>query len=426
MTTAIGWRRRLPPPIRGRWGAVAFVVSALAVVVVLGRLRPPLGPEDIQRSPVARTGSLTVSVAGGGTVGAGDDIELTIDGAEAGVGLRAEVETGYGVEEVFITPTETTAELTIPAFVGPASGVAAVTVVQEDRVASTVLTIEPSEVAGPIDVYLGPRTVVADAAHFVMLVAVPTDSYGNPVASGTTVDFTTTRPDLRVEASQDNTENLLAWYEVFSSTRAGRTRVATESGTAAAPERTFLEVAGLPTPFALEPPGPLPPADGHALVTIATPVLADLFGNTLPDGTATVLDVQGVTGPRRIHGLTVDGRAEYTLEVPDRPGVVTLVATASGVRSLPLELAFESAVESVEGRIEYTDDATFVHVGPIRSIRGSFVPEGTAAVVTAADGTEVVASLGLGSGTAEFSPAVDLSTAVVTVLGERFEIEGPR
>ena len=93
------------------------------------------------------------------------------------------------------------------------------------------------------------------------------------------------------------------------------------------------------------------------------------------------------------------------------------MATASGVSSEPLTLDFASAVESLVAEVEFVEGGSLVHVGPVRSVRGSFVPEGSTATVTAADGTVRLVDLSLGVGTATFAPSVELEPVTVEVLG---------
>ncbi len=442
------------------------------------------------------------------SVEAGNAIPVTVSGLRPGVPLELTVEAGYGLRPLIIEPDTDTVQVNIPPIDGPASGTAVITAIQEagpgvnsiddtpdadqeqpvpgqlasreddpttdsgepetgtgtdtdtdtqppiplgweqrPRVASATVEIEPGPPIDPMDAYLGPRTVIADGAHFVMIVTVPTDRFGNPVEPGTVVDYTVTRADLEVEQADAPTEHLLSWFEVFSNTVAGRTRIgaqveqvsgvlpsstnsdpSSDDGPVTASERTFLEVAGIPVAHSLELLDAVPVADGQALIRARTSVLEDRFGNVLPDGTVVTLDADGVGGIRRLNSQTNGGRAEFTYEVPEQPGRVTLKATASGVSGEPLVLRFEPAVESFNAWMEPQLETVLVHVGPVRSIRDSYVPEGTVAEVTmtGSNGKEIVrrVDLTLGAGTAFFPSDVDTSTAVVRVLGEELVLTG--
>ena len=417
--TALLHRWKALPKSRRRRLEIAGVVTLVGLWMFWPRADD--GPPIIPPPTIAMTDVLTIDAPE--RVNAGEDFSIDVSGATPGVEIRAILEAGYGLIEYPFTPETEDTRIDVTAVDGPASGTVLLTVAQGDAVANQIIEIEPGPPTDPIDVYLGPRTVIADAAHFVMLVAIPEDEFGNPVAEGTRVDFTTTRPNLVVEEESDETEDLLAWYEVFSRTVTGRTRIATESGDAGAPERDFLEVADIPIPFTIELVDPVVPADGQALIRVRSEVLVDQFGNVMPDGIVAYLDAEGVTGTRRIHGQTIDGRAEFTLEVPDRPGEATLMIVASGTRSEPLDVDFPTAIASMAGEVEKTELATIVHVGPIRSVRGSFVPEGALAEVTLADGTTATADLSLGVGTAFFPANADTSRVTIQVLGSELTLE---
>ncbi len=416
-------RPSISRPSISRKRVVGIAIVLLVAFVGLRLLR---GSElaDIEPPVVALEGTLTLTLPE--KISAGEGFVLGIDDVEPGVVVLAILDAGYGLRQLAITPSGPSAELEVAPFDGPASGQVLLSVIQGEATATAIVEVEPGPPVDPIDVYLGPRTVIADTEHFVMLVAVPEDDWGNPVAEGTFVDFKTTRADQGVEVQRYPTEDLLAWYEVFSGTVAGRSRISAVSGAAGAPERTFLEVADIPNSYSLELLETLLPADGSALLTIRTEVLADRFGNVLPDGTVVALDAEGVTGIRRIHSQTIDGRGEFTLEVPDEPGKVTLVATASGVQSEPLELDFTSAVTSLEAEVELAPEVAIVHIGPVRSVRDSYVPEGTVATVTAADGTVAIADLSLGVGTAFLPPETDMSRVTVEVLGTKIIVRADR
>lgn len=399
-------------------------ISTLLVllVVLLQQRRTAVNPTEAPAPPTIAMIDVLL-VAAPERVAAGEDFSIDIDGVTPGAEVRATLEAGYGLTEFTFMPDDTSARVDVTAIDGPASGSVLLTITHDDAVATQVIEIEPGPPTDPIDVYLGPRTVIADGAHFVMLVAIPEDEFGNPVAEGTQVDFTTTRPNLAVEPETDETEHLLAWYEVFSRTVTGRSRIATESGDAGAPERDFLEVADIPVPFDIELVDPIVPADGQALIRVRSDVLVDEFDNVMPDGVVAYLDTSGVTGIRRIHGQTIDGRAEFTLEVPDRPGEVGLQIIASGTRSNELDIVFPSAVAALDGRIERDELSMMVHVGPVRSVRGSFVPDGSVAEVTLADGSIRRVDLVLGVGTAFFPVDADARVATIRVLGSEITIE---
>jgi len=128
-----------------------------------------------------------------------------------------------------------------------------------------------------------------------MIVAVPADSYGNPVITGTDVEYTLTRPGGETSTDAAPTEKLLSYIDVGSRTTTGRNVVSARTGEAQGPERIFDEVAAFAVPFDIEIVGEIPVANGRDLFGISTAELFDRFGNRLPDGTIGHLELSGVT-----------------------------------------------------------------------------------------------------------------------------------
>jgi len=403
-------------------GKIIILVSGAAFLLALLLLRKPASVEyQITALEVSENTEIEIQIAE--SFKAGEPITGTISGLKANTRLSISAETGYAKRTISATPTKDVYEFEFPAIQGPASGAVVINATQENRTASKIIEITPDKPVDPIDVYLGPRTVIADEEHFVMQVAVPEDKWGNPIDAGTGVDFSVTRSDQSSEEYVSETKNLLAWIEIFSTTTAGRTRVSTSIGNIGAAERDFLEVAGIPTDFTVELVDPLVPADGHALIRVTTSDLTDEFGNVMPDGTSATLDTKGATGVRRISGQTIDGKAEFVLQAPDKPGVVTLSVTASGTQSEPLEIIFESGIDSFEATATTTDGKLFVNVGPVISARGSFVPDGTKAKATLDNGETKTVEIEQGYAKLEFPSELEVNELEIEILGQTKSVE---
>lgn len=383
---------------------VAMILAAAGLFASSGADEPAKGYLEI--------GELSLTMPS--SAQANESFEIEVDGATPGEVVEITVDAGYDNRRFTVEAQSGTTTVTIPALTYPGSGLTIVTASSERKVGRASIDLLPDVAASPIDLYIGPRTVVADTETFSMMVAVPTDATGNPVANGTEISYLVTRPSLLTEESVRGTDGLLSYVEVFSSTVAGRTRLAASVDTATGPERSFLEVAGLPVSFALNPVDPLPPADGQALIRLRTDVLVDEFENELPNGTAVYLDASGATGIRRLQSVTIDGVAEFVLEVPDQPGEVTVIATASGTQSAPNTLAFSSAVTELPVTLTDHPDGTLVSIGRVLSARQNYVPDGTVAEIRT-EGNVIELPLELGR--AEAIVAETEGSVTVAVLG---------
>ncbi|MEI7771489.1 MAG: hypothetical protein WCI67_15970 [Chloroflexales bacterium] len=249
------------------------------------------------------------------------------------------------------------------------------------------LTITPGPPVDPVVPLVGPRTIIADGAHWGTALAIPFDAYGNPVAEGTPVTFSLQRPGAQAETFSAPVTNMLAWRRVFSATRAGRTTITVSVGAARGPDASLIETPGWPAPFALSA-SPLGlPADGQQLVTLRTQPVVDAYGNPMLDGTLVTFVAEVPGGQLRfIPAYTIDAVAEAQIQAPTEPGAVTVRATLYGIESAPLQIVFAPgpAVGSIPvgAQVDAEGGAVVISAGPLLAALGQFAPEATAVQVT--------------------------------------------
>lgn len=355
---------------------VGAVLLLLALLLALVLLRG--GPTTYQ--PVAVVDENVLEIAVPTAVAAGSGFEVIVADLTTEP-VSVAIDDGYSLRTFTQKPTNGVATIQIPPTEGPSSGVVRVSALSGLRSGTSTIVVTPSTAVDPHDLYLGPRTILADGVDHTMIVAAPKDRFGNPVATGTNVDYIFTRPDLSVETDDRETDHLLSYSRITARTVAGKTRVAVTSDDATAREMTFLSVANQPEPFTLTVIDPVVPADGATVLRVRTDVLVDQFGNVLPDGVDTSLSVVGVTGTRRVKGETIKGVAEFSVEAPVRPGDVTMTAIASGQPSESLTFSFPPAVTRIPFAIAPDEDGLRISIGPVLTTRGAYVAEGTVAIV---------------------------------------------
>ena len=312
-------------------------------------------------------------------------LPVTITGVIPGDVVSVIIESSYGIRPIEVIAESTSIQVEIAPSDHAEAGLVVIDVWSPNGYGSTTVELTPGEAVGPLDVYLGPRTMFANGNDLAMVVAVPVDVQGNPVATGTRVDTRTIRPDRSVEVDATTTSGLLGYRIIFSETLAGATTVSATSGAAIGPARRVDEVANTPVDLDLVLLDPVPPADGTALVRMATNELVDQFGNLLPDGTIVTLDAVGVTGVRRQTAATIAAVATFVVQVPDLPGQATLTAYVSTATSPPLVVDFEPAVAELPVRVTVPDEVDVglqIEVGAVTTPLGSLIPDGTHALIT--------------------------------------------
>lgn len=287
---------------------------------------------------------------------------------------------------------------------------------QAEIQAESSLTIVPGPPAEPVIPLVGARSIVADGAHWSMIVVVVTDALGNPVAEGTEVHMQAQKPTRQIEEHQFSVHHLLAWARIYSGTKAGRTVISTHSGKAYGPDSLLLEVPGWPVPFEIYTEWRALPADGEALVRLYTAVLQDQFGNVVPDGTLVNFVAERVTaenvlpdpgappsvlsryhfpysqnlGRRIIPAYTLNGVAEIPLQAPQAAGSFNVHATLYGIRSTVQQITFTPSPS--EGRfpitavVEEEENLLVVDAGPILGTLAQYVPDGTVVKFQIQDG----------------------------------------
>ena len=428
----MGRHRRSERLADPRWLLAQIVVASVGIFV-LGRDTPPTFDPP---APTVSTGPLELDAPA--TVAAGQPFTVTVRGSTVGETIIAMIDGGYGTRRVVVPSEGPETEIEIDAAATAASGVVLVTAMTGTGVATASLEITPGAAVDPVELYLGPRSIVTGPGQpspedpgslrpqYTMIVAVAVDRWGNPLPDGTTVNWTIIRADESIERMQSTVDGLLTSIIVFASDVAGRSRVVASVGEAGSSERTFLELASQPEPFTLELVDETPIADGQTLVRIRSSRLVDALGNEFPDGLAVFLDTTFVADGSaeerrgRLRGTTIDSVVEFVIEAPDRAGTGTYVALVSGVASASLDVEFEAAVRELPATAEVTDFGWLVSVGPVYTTRGGYVPEATVARITVGERDfELPLEEGLGELLipAPEGPEADVNEVSIEVLG---------
>lgn len=373
-----------------------LVVAALPVLFVLNSMRGG-GPVPLTPAEPVKTDTLQLALPD--TVPVATAWEVQVAGFEEDDDLAILVDTGYQLRQYELIaddPDASTAAgaiqdgiatVLIPAIDGPGAGIVTVTAAAGDRTAHGQLQMVADEAIDPLEILLGPRTIEVGGQSSTMVVVLPIDEFGNPVEDGTPVDLRVTRPDLQIDEGTIETAGMMAWTRVPSRTAAGTSRVAVNVGDAGGKELDFVETAGTPVNIEVFAVDPTPLADGRSTMRVRTGPILDEFGNALPDGIDVFADMAGSTGVRRLKTATVKGAVEFNIEAPSQPGPATLVVAAAGARSEALELNFEPAVVEFDVDVLTDLDGISIEVGPVRTVLGGYIPEGTPIIVTSEHGT---------------------------------------
>jgi len=296
--------------------------------------------------------------------------------------------------------------------------------------AQSTVRVLAGEAVDPIVSWVGPRTIVADTVDETMIVASPVDQWGNPVANGTDLVFSADRPNDTVLDLSSQIDGGVAAMRITAGSQIGRTLISSHVGGATGPLATLDEVAGRPIPFTIAAGGDTAYADGFSLHQVQTEELRDAFGNILPDGVATVFQLDSAAGRSFVDATVQQGRATTRIEAPPLPGTLTVTALVSGVESESLEMAFLPSIRDLSAELVGLGDDRTVEIGPVRSpSTGGYLPDGT--LVELRVGSDVIATETLRNGTTSIPVrvaqlgALSSDEVLVEILGVTTPVEMP-
>ena len=403
-----------PRPQRVVLAATALTILVLVLVLVAGALVLSTG-----RQTTADDEPVVTRFAYPATIAAGEPLTVTVwSTAPDGAVLPVSVLTGMVAVERTVTIAAGTGSLHLDGDDVRRSGVVTLAGPGPDGPITRQIRIVAGAPEGDLTPLVGPRSIVADGVDHTMIVAIPTDRFGNPVADGTAVSVQARRPSGWVDTATMTTVHGLAATTIDAETRAGTTSVATTSGSATGPAIPFVEVAGPPAAIVLECDDRVLVADGQALHEIRSAPLRDAFGNAVTDGTAVQLVVRDPVGVRRVPAVVVSDRIVATIEAPELPGPVVVEAIVGPVVSEPLTLPFLPAVTDIPAVVRTIEGRQVVEVGPVLDTLGAHLPDGTTVLI---DGR----ALTLDGGIARI-PLPGPGPIVVEVLGTRTTVRAAR
>ena len=292
--------------------------------------------------------------------------------------------------------------------------------------------IVPRAAVDPIDVVVGPRTIVADGADQTMAVAFLADRFGNPLSDGTGTTFT--RRGERGDGTDFDVEldHGLAATLITAGVDAERVdvvvRVAGDVGrdlTVVSRRVDYRQVPGRAAAVTIDVSDADIErfvADGRSVIDVSTGVIVDVFGNQLPDGHIVRLEVNEVVGFGQLTSTTIDGIARFLLQTPNEPGPVSLVARVDDVVSDEFVVSASPAVSEIPTSVSQRSDRTIVQLGPVLDHDGAIVADGTVATVQLDDDERRV-QLAAGRAVAEFEGGEVSDSVSVTVLGVSITVE---
>ncbi len=254
-----------------------------------------------------------------------------------------------------------------------------------------------------LEAYLGPPSLMAGDEDFAMLVTIPTDSYGNPLASNWPITLKQNKVG-KEQADTIFTQELLAWKRINTVKRSGPLFVSAATEQSQTKEfQTFVYPAN-PVDFEINTELVHNYADGNQIMQLKTSVLKDEFGNIVSDGTLVEFHILTDSGSLLSStATTINGVATAKLLHPETASEWEITAFVAGAaKSNSLSVQFEPIFNDFD--VQITEKGRLLRVGPLKSYQGQIVPDGFGVVLTVSREDKQAESLSTNSrnGYAEF------------------------
>lgn len=242
--------------------------------------------------------------------------------------------------------------------------------------------VRPGQSISPVYILANPRRIPTDRQERTMLVAVPTDQYGNTMPSGRTFTYTARLADGSYQTLSTPVRHQIAWTWLSVGEKAGRGAVAGRIGDSQGPAIDLNESPGDPRDILLQADPIEMTADEVSISIVQAGPLRDSVGNQVADGTLVQFIIEGPRQARRLlMAQSVNGLAEVGLPAADSPGQATIWAMVLNQVSQPITITYTPgpAVEAIPLQIESFDwqQELTLAAGPIIGPLGEFVADGT-------------------------------------------------
>lgn len=226
-----------------------------------------------------------------------------------------------------------------------------------------------------METYFGPRSITAGYNDYSMLVIAPTDVYDNPVIRGTEVtvkaQFLESINEYKVA-----TTDLMAWYNVRSTTKSGRILVTAECNARPSKELTTIVFPSNSTNFKIFAFQDHDYADGNQILKLRSDIIKDEFENVVSDGTLVTFIIKN---DKNAHlytvGTTIDGIVEARTLHPSQAAHWNIQAFVTGAsESVAIDVTFRTAIADYQ--VYFSQGNRNIDIGPLESFMKQLVPDG--------------------------------------------------
>ena len=301
--------------------------------------------------------------------------EIILQFAEANSSSRLLLKNSYG-QTIISGDSENIQSFRVPEFMSNKSGLLEWKLINDDKSRSGVIKIVSQDKPVSIENYFGPRSIQAGYNDYSMLVTIPTDLLDNPLNDGTKVEIS---EYFQGNLKKDSIpmQNMFAWQNIYTKTKAGNITVAASSKKLQAKEMISQVYPSTATNFQIETKREHEFADGNQVLDIVTSQITDAYGNVVSDGTSVEFIIEDPQGVKlKSSATTISGVATAKVLHPEMPEEWQLSANVTGMAvSDTISVSFNSVLRDF--RIRQDEQNNSLTVGPLESFLGQLVADGS-------------------------------------------------
>ena len=239
-------------------------------------------------------------------------------------------------------------------------------------------TVQPTaEFNAQLDAFVGPPSLIVDQEDPAMIVAIPTDTYGNLMPNRTALNITTQRVD-KTQSTQKATKMGLAYMYLEPEVNVGKIKIAVTAQEAQSKSLEVLLTPGTPGNFEIAATTIHNYADGSENLKLTTTIIKDAFNNVVANGTAVQFNIQGDHGfVLTANGFTVNGVAQTQIAHPSQADswLITANIGQQGNTINPIKLDFKPAITAIQS--QWNSAKSELTIGPLTGHLGQLIANGT-------------------------------------------------
>ncbi|GAA4970507.1 hypothetical protein [Algibacter aquimarinus] len=237
------------------------------------------------------------------------------------------------------------------------------------------LKIIPQNTVKTIQTYLGPPSIAAGGSDYSMLVAIPTDSYDNPLSDDTKIAV---KHQFKTRVSTDTVvvKNSIAYKNIYSTEKTGRILINSSCYGLESKEYGINIMPAPPENFTIDYNRHHVYADGNQITTLSTSILKDKYENLVSDGTYVEFFIKTSTATvLKTSGTTINGIATGRIIHPDHADKWTVQAFIDGMaESNSITIDYKSVISDFN--IKLSNNNRNITVGPLQSFMNQMIPDG--------------------------------------------------